>query len=137
MLATTLALSCMTNISLLSDLSNVERKTDEIVNALNRAHLIATLYVLKEDPTNSFTKNTEENNMKNDKKIGSSISNRTKVLGGMTILIGAATIISGVKDHLGLKGAEDNVVENVIVDIRDGIEEFAGDIPAEVDNIIS
>lgn len=115
----------MTNISLLSDISKNNKRTDEVINNLSRAQLIATYYVLKEDPTNQFKKSKEENKMK---KFGSNISNRTKVLGGMTILLGAATIISGVKDKRNIESSDSNGIEDTVENIRDGIENAIEDI---------
>ena len=123
----------MTNISLLHDISKIEKRTNEVVNNIDYAHLIATLYVLEEDPTNSFTKNKEENNM----KIGNKISNRTKIMGGTSILLALATVVSVVKDNLDLKSSEENVIEEAADVIIDVIEEAIDDIPEGVDTIIS
>ena len=112
----------------MSDINKVDKKTNEVVKKINHAHLVATLYVLKEDPTNSFTKNKEENNM----KIGSKFSNRTKILGGTTILLGAATIITVVKERLGMKKEE--VVEELLEEVQDGVENIIYEVPGEVIN---
>lgn len=117
LLAGTLLLSTATNIALLSDISKVNRRTDDVVNKLNRAHLIATYYVLKEDPTKSLN-SKEETKM----KFMSKISNRTKVMGAMTILLGTATGISMLKDRRSVKELEANDIADVIENIRDGIE---------------
>ena len=69
-------------------------------------------------------------------KIGNIISNRTKILGGTAILLGAATLISGIKDHLGLKSSEENLIEEAAEAVIDGIDEAVNAIPEGVDNII-
>lgn len=60
-------------------------------------------------------------------KIGSKISNRTKVLGGTTILLGAATLICGIKDRLNMK--QDDLIEDAIEEIQDGIENAIAEAP--------
>lgn len=57
-------------------------------------------------------------------KIGSKISNRTKIIGGTTILLGAATLVCVIKERLGLKQGE--LVEEVI---EDGIENVISEVP--------
>ena len=117
-----MVLSTLTNIALLSDLERVEKKTDKVLNTLNRANLIATLYVLKEKQNKNFK---EETQMKN---IGSKFSNRTKVIGGMTILLGIGTIVSAVRDSKELKEIE---TDSIVDDISDTIEEIGDSIDVE------
>ena len=70
-------------------------------------------------------------------KIGSNISNRTKVLGGVTILIGAATLISGIKDHRELKALEADNINDVVEEVREGIEDAIDELPAtEIGEVI-
>lgn len=60
-------------------------------------------------------------------KIGSKFSNRTKVIGGMTILLGVGTIISAVKDNAELKkiDADAELLEETMTEVADAIEEVA------------
>ena len=123
LLTGTLVLSGLTNIALLSDISRLEKKTDAVIDTLNRAKLIATLYVLKEkEKENLINKKFKEDiHMKN---IGSKFSNRTKVIGGVTILLGIGTVISAVRDTKELRE---------ISELGEDIREM---LPDEVDGII-
>ena len=56
-------------------------------------------------------------------KFMSKISNRTKVMGTMTILLGAATGISMLNDRRSVKELESNDVADAIENIGDGIED--------------
>lgn len=129
MLAGTLLLSGITNVSLLSDMSKMQKKTDETIETLNRAHLIATYYILNQDPTNQIKKFKEETQMKKF-NIGSNLSNRTKVIGSMTILLGIGTIISGIKDTKEIKALESaaDMVNDAVDGIRETVEEVGSDI---------
>ena len=62
------------------------------------------------------------------KNIGSKLSNRTKVIGGMTILLGLGTIVSIVKDSKEIKEleADENVIEaaaEFVEEIDDGVSD--------------
>jgi len=120
-------MSGLTNIALLSDISRIEKKTDNVLTTLNRAQLIATLYVLKEKP-NKLKKFKEETQMKN---IGSKFSNRTKVIGGMTILLGIGTAISAARDFKEIKEIENEAV--LLEDVTDGVEQIASSIEEATD----
>ena len=120
-------MSGLTNIALLSDISRIEKKTDNVLTTLNRAQLIATLYVLKEKP-NKLKKFKEETQMKN---IGSKFSNRTKVIGGMTILLGIGTVISAARDFKEIKEIENEAV--LLEDVTDGVEQLASSIEEATD----
>ena len=62
------------------------------------------------------------------KKIGSIFSNRTKVIGGMTILLGIATGISIIKDNRDAKGLEaPQVTDNATLDIEGMFENIPSD----------
>lgn len=123
LLGTTAILSGAANISLLHELSKTKAQTDEMIEALNRAHLIATLYVLK-DPKNNFKKFKEETQMKLNLK--GNLSNRTKVIGGLTIIGALVTGISMFVDAKQIESIEAadesaSAVERVV----DAIEEIA------------
>ena len=125
MVAGTLALSSATNLSLMRDLRKANKKADKKIDALNRAHLIATLYVLK-DP-NWIKKYEEEIKMKQKRnKIGSKFSNRTKAILGTTVLFAVGTVISIFKDPAG-----DSIVDTA-ENIGDSIEGTLEEIPVEV-----
>ena len=68
------------------------------------------------------------------KKFGSKLSNRTKVIGGMTILLGIGTIISAIKDSKEIKEIEGD--EILLEDISDGTEEVINAIDDAVENIV-
>lgn len=131
-MAGTLLLSSISNVALLSDMSNINKKTNQAINTLNRAHLIATYYVLKEDPTNQI-KNMEETKMKKI-KFANKFSNRTKVFGGMTVLLGIGTIISTVFDKKP-SGENEATLPDIINDVVDTAGDAAETISDEVDNI--
>lgn len=129
LLVGTLTLSCLTNVALLSDVSRLEKKTDKVINTLNRANLIATLYVLKEKQ-NLFNKNfKEDNHMKN---FGGKFSNRTKAIGGVTILLGIGTVISAVKDKKELRE-----IDEVGEEMLDLIPEEVGGIIDDIEDATS
>ena len=126
LLAGTLAMSVLTNIALLSDIERLESKTDKVLNTLNRATLIATLKVLKENQKPNSNKFKEEKNM----KLFGKISNRTKVIGGMTILLGIGTAISMIKDSKEIDSIEDGIetfelIPEAAEELVDTIEDVA------------
>lgn len=129
LLTGTLVLSGLTNIALLSDISRIEKKTDKVIDTLNRAHLIATLYVLKEKKNQIKFK--EEKDMK---KFGK-FSNRTKVIGGVTVLLGAATIISAIKDSRDVSEIEEGI--EILELVPEGAEELVDTATEIVDDVVS
>ena len=136
LLTGTLVLSGLTNIALLSDLSRVEKKTDAVLEKINRTHLIAMLYVLqgKENQNLINKKIKEDKHMKN---IGSKFSNRTKVIGGMTILLGIGTVVSMVKDakEVNALDADVELLDGDVTEVIDDAIEGIGDAAVEIVNI--
>lgn len=130
LLAGTLALSTMVNVSLISDMNRIDKKTDEILNTMNRANLIATLYVLK-NHQNTLKHYKEETKMK---KLY--ISNRTKVFGTMTILLGAGTAVSAIKDLKAIKELDATTAPEVLEEITEDLAEAVEDAASGIDDII-
>lgn len=65
-------------------------------------------------------------------KMGNKFSNRTKVLGGTALLLTAATIVTVVKDRLGLKEKAETAVE----EITEGISEIVEDVVEVTPDVI-
>ena len=95
----------------------LDKKTERLLESLNRSQLIATYYMLKENESDLIK---EEQIMKNGK-----FSNRTKAVAGITVALGVATVISGIKDYRDLKEIEmvAGDISAVLEDIKDTVED--------------
>ena len=69
-------------------------------------------------------------NKKNSEKIPTVYSNRTKIIGGITVATGVATIASAVKDYLNEKNAPafQDIPEVVFEQIPEITEDIADEI---------
>jgi hypothetical protein len=119
----------LTNASLIVDIYNVSKRVNREIDTLNRAHLIATLYVVKNP--NKFKERIKMNEKFkfNIGEIGGKISNRTKAIGAMTLLLGAGTALSFISDKKNVSAAD------MIESAREAVEEVVDLIPASDDDV--
>lgn len=130
-----IAFSSLTNLCLLSDISKLEKKTDNILDTLDRAHLIATLYVLKEkEPKHIYSNYKEEITMKNNE---GTMSNRTKVLGAISIGFTIAAVASLIKDRktLGIEEELSSLGDSAMDLIEDSVSDAADTISDVADEV--
>ena len=115
----------------MSDISRIEKKTDAVLDKINRAHLIATLSVLQSQ--NQIKKSKEELQMKKF-NIGSKLSNRTKIIMGITLVTGIGAVISAVKDSRDIADIEFiDVTEELGERVVERLEEATSAIAEEVE----
>lgn len=106
--------SLILNATLIKKLRDAKRYNDDILKGASRIELIDTLYKIR---TNENYENKKEINTMKIKNT----SIRTKILGGITIALSAATTLSIINDYKVTKPAD--AVEDVAEELTDTLSD--------------
>ena len=128
----TVCMLALTELSYIGDMKKYISKNTRVWENARRLELIAQAYILYTNPK-YFEKGDFEMfkfNKKNSEKIPTVYSNRTKIIGGITVATGVATIASAVKDYLNEKNAPafQDIPEVVFEQIPEITEDIADEI---------
>ena len=128
-----LATSVVANVAMANQMNKLEKRTDNTLEVLNRASLIATYYVLKKDPTNQLKQFKEETKMKKIKfknKFGAKVSNATKT----TITVGVGLLAYGIGRAINSYTNNESIDVEASEPIREAIENIAENTSNIVDD---